>query len=63
MRKLQWYEWLLLIAERGSFRLLLLVLHHQMTLEWRVHKGCARPILFRYFRMIDNPSGISILEK
>ena len=41
VRKLWWYEWLLVIAERGSSPLL-----HQVSLESQVHKVCVRSILF-----------------
>ena len=45
VRQLRRYEWMFMTAERSSFRLLL-VLHHQMTLESRVHRVCVRSILF-----------------
>jgi hypothetical protein len=49
VRKLRRYEWLLLIAERGSFRLLL-VLHHQMSvLKVTAAFLLGLPVEFRWF--------------
>jgi hypothetical protein len=45
--------------DRGAaqFRLLL-----EMALESRMQGGCARSILFRYFRMVDDPLVNGVLK-